>query len=182
MTYSFRIRFIRSPTDTIQTEALELHVSVPGENTSITLKHLTPEQPIKDAEQLAMSGHGYSSSQEAMEAGQKYQSALMVALARVRVGADFGQRAARGVYTEHGLKLLEQQVGHRVLNSTHGLMVFATDPKPRFAAVSVKAIRGTNADAFQVLLLEAISKHPRPFRQGATGLLTLQRLVLPAKR
>lgn len=135
-------------------------MSVPGENTSITLKNLTPEQPIKDAEQLAMSGHGYSSSHEAMEAGQKYQSALMVALARVRVGADFGQRAARGVYTEHGLKWLEQQVGHRVLNSAHGLMVFATDPKPRFAAASAKMVRGTNADTFQILLLEAIAKRP----------------------
>lgn len=137
-----------------------MQVSVPGENASITLRNLTPEQPIKDAEQLAMSGHGYSSSQDAMEAGQKYQSALMVALARVRVGADFGQRATRGVYTEHGLKWLEQQVGHRVLNSIHGLMVFATDPKPRFAAVSAKMVRGTNADAFQILLLEAIAKRP----------------------
>ena len=156
-------------------------MSVPGENTSITLKNLTPEQPIKDAEQLAMSGHGYSSCHEAMEAGQKYQSALMVALARVRVGADFGQRAARGVYTEHGLKWLEQQVGHRVLNSAHGLMVFATDPKPRFAAASAKMVRGTNANLSN-LAFRSHCKTPRPFRQGATGLFTLQRLVLPTKR
>lgn len=160
MSYSFRIRFIRSPTDTIQADAFELQVPVPGEEATIALKNLTPDQPLKDAEQLALSGHGYSSSQEAIEAGQQYQLALMVALARVRVGADFGQRAAKGVYTEHGLKWLEQQVGHRVLNSAHGLMVFATDPKPRFAVTSAKMVRGTNADAFQFLLLEAIAKRP----------------------
>lgn len=160
MSYSFRIRFIRSPTDTIQTDAFKLQVPVPDENVSIALKNLASGEPIKDAEQLVLSGHGYSSSQEAIEAGQQYQLALMVALARVRVGADFGQRAARGVYTEHGLKWLEQQVGNRVLNSVHGLMVFATDPKPRFAAASTKMVRGTNADAFQALLLEAIAKRP----------------------
>ena len=137
-----------------------MQVSIPSENASIALKNLTPDQPIKDAEQLALSGRGYSSSHEAIEAGQKYQLALMVALARVRVGADFGERAAKGVYTEHGLKWLEQQIGHRVLNSAHGLMVFATDPKPRFAATSAKMVRGTNADAFQILLLEAIAKRP----------------------
>lgn len=135
-------------------------MSVPGESASIALKNLTPKQPIKDAEQLALTGHGYASSHDALEAGRKYQSALMVALARVRVGADFGQRAAKGVYTEHGLKWLEQQVGHRVLNSVHGLMIFATDPKPRFAAANARMVRGTNADAFQTLLLEAIEKRP----------------------
>ena len=137
-----------------------MQVSVPGESASIALKNLTPDQPIKDAEQLALFGHGYASSHEAIEAGQKYQLALMLALARVRVGADFGQRAAKGVYTEHGLKWLEQQIGHRVLNGAHGLMVFATDPKPRFAAATAKMVRGTNADAFQLLLLEAIAKRP----------------------
>lgn len=160
MTYSFRIRFNRSPTDTIQTDATELLVPVPDKGVSVALRNPEADQPIKDAEQLALHGSGYSSDEEATEAGERYQLALMVALARVRVGADFGNRAAKGAYTEHGLKWLEQQIGQRVLNSVHGMMVFRSDPKPRFALTNAKMVRGTNADVFQAVLLDAIEKQP----------------------
>jgi len=160
MSYSFRIRFTRSPTDTIQTEACELRLPVSDGDASIALRNQKTEQPIKDAEQLTLNGDGYSSSEAAIAAGERYQLALMVALARVRVGADFGERATKSLYTEHGLKWLEDQLGQRVLNSAHGLMAFATDPKPRFALAGAKMVRGTNADAFQTLLLESIARGP----------------------
>lgn len=160
MSHSFRIRFIQSPTDTIQSEANELLLQASDEKLRITLNNLKPEQPIKDAEQLSLSGHGYDSSHEALKAGQKYLQALMVALAHVRVGADFGHRTGKGIFTSEGLNWLEQETGQRILNNAHGLMVFSTNPKPSFVSINAKSVRGTNADAFQSVLLKVVAKRP----------------------
>ena len=115
MSYTFRIRFNRSPHNTIQTEASELNVPVPDKGVSLALRNPKADQPIKDAEQLVLVGEGYDSERQATEAGLRFQNALMVALARIRVGADFGQRAAKGAYTEHGLKWIEAQIGQRAI-------------------------------------------------------------------
>lgn len=72
----------------------------------------------------------------------------MVALARVRVGADFGERAAKGFITNEGLKWLEQQHGQRMVNNVHGLMVYESDPPPRFALMNAKMTRGVSGESF----------------------------------
>lgn len=162
MTYSFRIRFNRSPTDTIQSDAVELSVPVPEDGAYVVLRNTTPEQPIKNAKELALCGSGFTTESEALETGQRHQLALMVALARARVGVDFGLRATKGFWTECGLSWLEDQVGQRILNNIHGLMVYRSEPRPRFAQFSAKGVRGTNAEKFQALLLEAIARRPMP--------------------
>lgn len=160
MSYTFRIRFNRSPRDTIQMEASELTVPVPDDRVSLVLRALQADQPIRDSEQLVLVGQGYDSEKEATEAGLRFQDALMVALGRVRVGADFGQRAAKGVVTEYGLRWLEQQTDQRTLNNVHGLMVFQSEPKPRFASMNAEMSRGVNAEGFQKTFLASIQLHP----------------------
>jgi hypothetical protein len=91
---------------------------------------------------------GYTTEEEAKGAGEAYELALMFALARVRVGADFGYRTARGAFTPEGLKWLEQKVGERALNDVHGLMVYAAEPRPRFAMTKASALRGASAGDF----------------------------------
>ena len=110
MTYSFRIRFNRSPTDTIQLDACELAVPVIDERLSIALRARKDSLSIRDSDQLALIGSGYETPEEADAAGIQFQDALMVALARIRVGADFGHRAAKGMFTEHGLKWMAESV------------------------------------------------------------------------
>lgn len=158
LSYTFRIRFNRSPHNTIQSEAPELIVSVPDKRITVSLRNPKTDQPIKDADQLVLLGEGYSSEQEAVDAGIRFQNALMVALARVRIGADFGGRAAKGMYTEYGLKMLEGQIGQRVLNNVHGLTVFPSDPKPRFVSLNPLGIRGLRPDVFKAAFLSSIAK------------------------
>ena len=148
VTHSFRIRFNRAETDTIQTEASKLVLPSQNPNCSITLTARQDNLSIKDSDQLAIIGSGYKSSTEAELAGERVKAALMLSLARVRVGADFGSRAAKGMFTEHGLKWVEEQIGQRVLNNTHGLMIYETDPKPRFASSNAKMTRGTTQESF----------------------------------
>ncbi len=76
------------------------------------------------------------------------------------IGADFGQRTPKGFYTDRGLVMLEQQVGQRVLNSVHGLMVFKTEPKPRFALMNASPLRGVNPGAFQSAFSAAVAAKP----------------------
>ena len=108
MSYAFRIRFARSPTDSIETEASEWRVPISGTQ-ALFLKARQAGVPIRDSDQLVLLGEGYSCEDEALESGRQCEAALMLALARVRVGADFGARAAKGVVTRHGLAWLEEQ-------------------------------------------------------------------------
>lgn len=160
MTFSFRIRFNRSPRDTIQLEENELIVTVPEKRISVALRARNDDFTIYNSDQLLLVGNGYDSEEEARVAGTQLQNALIVALARVRVGADFGHRAAKGMFTEHGLKWMEEQIGQRALNNIHGLMVFETIPKPKFVASDAQMTRGAHPDAFVSALKKAIALNP----------------------
>lgn len=158
MTFSFRIRVNRSPTDTIQTEESELTLASHSNDQQIVLRSRN-EMPIKESDQLSLVGSGFSTEEQANSAGHKYQIALMAALAKVRVGADFGQRAAKGVFTKHGLKWVEEKTGVRTLNNVHGLMVYKTEPKPKFASMGGQITRGTNRDSFLTALTTSINNN-----------------------
>lgn len=148
MDYSFRIRFNRSPIDTIQIEENELALPTISAKSSIVLRARKDNLKIRDSDQLAVVGSGYESAQDAEVEGREVRKALTVALARVRVGADFGDRAAKGMFTEHGLKWVEQQIGQRALNNVHGLMIFETFPKPRFVSSNAQMTKETTPDSF----------------------------------
>lgn len=161
MSFSFRIRFDRSPTDTVQTEANEIALPHDEAPSPLRLHNPEPGGSILQATQLALTGDGYPSHEAALASGQKYQSALMIALARHRIGADFGLRAPKGFVTDHGLTLLQQQLGQRVLNNVHGLMAFETEPRPRFALMNASPLRGVNQKAFEAVFSTAASARPQ---------------------
>lgn len=160
MSYTFRIRFNRSPHDTLESNDPELLMPIPNTGINVSLRNPKIDQPIKDADQLVLTGDGYSSEEAAAEAGILFQTALKVALARVRVGADFGERAAKSFFTPHGLRMIEEQSGQKVLNNVHGLMVFPSEPKPRFGSMNPQMVRGTSPHGFKAAFICAIEKQP----------------------
>lgn len=158
--YSFRIRVDRSPTDTIEVAEPELSLVAAAETRRISLKNKTADEPLKEAQYFVLMGTGYPTEAEAKSAGEAYEAVLMVALAHVRVGADFGYRAAKGSFTSEGLKWLEQQHGQRMLNDVHGLMIYTAEPKPRFALSTAKMLRGASKDSFLEAFAAAEKAHP----------------------
>jgi hypothetical protein len=162
MTYTFRVRLNRSPTDTIQTEANEIVLTV-GEAPLRRLRLHNPESngTILNSKHLVLTGDGYDTEAEALAAGEQYQDALTVALARHRVGADFGLRAPEGSITEAGLALLQQQQNQRVLNNIHGLTAFKTEPRPQFALFSANPLRGVNPGMFEQAFSAAVAARPK---------------------
>lgn len=160
MSYSFRIRFNRSPTDTIQTEANKMPLPTKDSTPLVTLHARQDNLEIRNSDQMAIISSGYVSAQEAEVAGLETKKSLTIALARTRVGADFGSRAAKGMFTEHGLKWVEQEINQRALNNIHGLMVFETLPKPRFASSNAQMTRGTTPESLISAYKKALGASP----------------------
>jgi hypothetical protein len=146
--YSFRIRVDRAPADTIGCLQHELSLEAPGDAVQISLQSKAPDCSLQDAKQFLLIGSGYSDENEAQRAGRFYERVLMIALTASRVGVDFGRRAAKGIFSSHGLKMLEEQYGGVVLNDVHGLTTYCTKPKPRFAHFKGEMLRSASADAF----------------------------------
>lgn len=141
MAYSFRIRINRSPTDTIQCAKNELSVSVADKRLSIILRARQDDLPIRDSDQLALVGSRYETENDANTAGSRLQDVLMVALARVRVGADFGHRAAKGMFTHDGLKWVSLNSVRHTHPPCHEAPPFATYPDLFFRKVGSRALR-----------------------------------------
>ena len=139
MHYSFRIRVNRSLGCTLQTDSSEIYIAAPEANISLFLRAASADKSIKDAEQWALFGEGYTSESEAEEAGMRFQDALMITLAKMRIGVDFGERSPKGAVTEYALGLL-QKGGKRFLNDVHGLQVYLSEPKPRFIRVGIPTL------------------------------------------
>jgi len=166
MSYTFRIRVNRAPSNTIETEQSQIALPDPAPGISLSLRASSPGKSLKDAERWVLIGKGYKTEAEASEAGARMQDAFMLALARVRLGADFGYRVPGGTITKDGLEHFGRRLDGRVLNDVHGLSVYRSDPKPRFMEVRVKALIGKNYDFFTSTLTRAVAlRHPLTDRE-----------------
>lgn len=134
MSFCFRLRFKLGDTVEIKTTSSQLVLSKdPSE--LVILKPRAQELTLSDARQLILSGERYGSEEEASEAAVRWRAHLQAALARCNVGADFGERAPQGAFTQHGLAMVAGESGSRVLNDVHGTSVFACEPQPVFASM-----------------------------------------------
>jgi hypothetical protein len=114
----------------------------PGEDGSRQFKQ------IAQTTRLVLRGSGYSTETDARGAGEQWRDAVTASFARRRIGADFGDRAAHSFTTDAGIAMLEAQYGGRVLNDTHGLMVFECEPPATFTSSSAIVTVGRGADGF----------------------------------
>src|SRR5664280_3198570 len=136
--WCFRIRFRMGLTVQLVVDEPEWVLTPPDETPAVTLRASQEGHPIQGPEQLVLIAKGYPDEQVALSAALDWQSVLMRAFGRLAIGADFGDRAPKGVFTEAGLRQLEATHSlafPRVLNDEHGIMVFSEDPTPRFASV-----------------------------------------------
>lgn len=106
----------------------------------IVLKSTQKDTPIEKAHELVLRSDGYASEEEAWNAGLHCEDALMLAFARLHIGADFGDRAPMSYFTSAGLKTLQTQTGVRVLNDVHGLMTFENEQPTKFVSFHAKPV------------------------------------------
>lgn len=161
MSHSFRIRFNPSPRDAINTQSNEIVWEIPGLPGPLRLHNPEAGGAIVDAKRLVLTGSGYSSEGEALRTGQDFNDALMLSLVRCRIGADFGTRSPKSHVTDHGLAMFERQLSRRTLNNVHGLMVFETDPPPKFISASADPVRCMNEQIFSSAFLKLSLLKPK---------------------
>jgi len=145
--YTFRLRFTMAPREKLEINSPSLDLSGPY-HPALILSSGHPNKPISKSKQLILRGSGHDSETEARETGERFRDALTLALSRLHIGVDLGDRGPRSVWTKAGLVMLESKFGRRVLNDVHGLMVFESDPPPKFVSVDVGLVRGTNEGKF----------------------------------
>ena len=160
--YSFRVRFHRSPVDTVNIESHRWEWSIGGGHPPLALCSHKHEDTIKDSKTLVFKSEGWPSREAAAEAAGKYFRAFVLTLARLRVGADFGSRAPKSAFTRAGLAMLEQQSGFRVLNDEHGLTIYESEPQPRFVKFGADALRGVSQLHFEQIFSHAIESAGQP--------------------
>lgn len=155
MSYAFRIRFALSGFVQFNNAPEEELPILTESGEDVKLRALQRGQALQDAEQLVLLGKGYATETEAREAGSRWRGFAERALARVNIGANFGDRAPGSYMTREDLSLLAQQWGvERVLQDEHRLMVFEAEPWPMFALSTRTAVVGRPAPR----LVKAIEK------------------------
>jgi hypothetical protein len=165
--FSFRIRFDLP-------EMIRVNIADdrwcfgPVNGVLITLKS-EPNGPIEKAGRLSCTGHGFPDERSARLTGELVRDILTVAFARAQVPADFGDRAHRSHITEHGLKMLEQQHGKRILQDIHGLQTFVNDPKPSFARFNIRPVVGRSGEAVKASIAATIPLEPALSAQMRTA-------------
>lgn len=147
MSFSFRIRFHLPDEFSIGITSSELIIGK-YMGSDIVLKSNQVDTPIEKAHELILRGDNYASAEEAWNAGLHCKDALILAFARLHIGADFGDRAPRSVFTTAGLEMLKKRTGVRVLNDFHGLMIFENEPPIKFVSLHAKPSVTKNKERF----------------------------------
>lgn len=145
--FTFRYRFQLAQRSGISSDeaALELHKRPDGGSVVLTT---TDGAPLLKGKNVVLRAPAWPTAEAAEAAGKRYSDILKIALARHRVGADLIGRSGKGLFFKHGLKMLEEQHGGRVLNDVRGLQVYETDPPPKFAGVGASAMVSVSAAQF----------------------------------
>ena len=155
--FSFRVRLIRSPRDTINIDAAALDFELNDIGSEVSLCSITGEKSIQDCEKWIFKGNGWRDQESALAAAKQYTDALLLSLARLRIGVDMGLRGTKSAFTLAGLRMLEDQTGHRVLNEMNGIQVYKTNPPPKFASTQADMVRGVSKEHFVKIFHQAVN-------------------------
>src|SRR4051812_46777992 len=107
--FSFRVRFHRSPNDTLNIDTTRWELQTEAGSPVVVLVCHPEDKPIKDSTTWDFKSDGWPSEEAANHAATKYVNSLIATLARLRVGADFGSRAPKSGFFPAGLAMLEEQ-------------------------------------------------------------------------
>jgi len=158
--HDFRLRYTRSPRDTLNCPDYELHLPTLDSSHEVVLKPREPGPSIQDATSLVLRGSGWATAAEAERLGRFYRDLLTRSYARLRLGADFGARAGKSWFTKEGLELVSGKTGRPALNDVHGLMVYERTTRPHliFASMRGDMVRGVNLNQFLSAFESALNR------------------------
>jgi hypothetical protein len=105
-------------------------------------------------------GVGWPTAEDTDRLGHFYADILARSYARLRLGADFGARAAKSWVTEAGLQHFSKQAGKPMMNDEHGLMIYdrASNPSLLFVSMNGELTVGIPTERFLSVFSTALSR------------------------
>lgn len=160
MTFVFRIRFAVPEGHQIDTDQHEL-VLREEDSRRVSIRPLTPDTPISAARHFALTGAGYSTSDEAAVDAQKWIGALSLGFMSEFLPATFDRRSPRGGFAQGVLDAMNSGSDIALYNDGPGLKIVPEHPTPAFigvtgAATAVKNAKGA-VDAIREMYAAGIS-------------------------
>jgi hypothetical protein len=138
--YCFRVPFRMSSGSLLDLPEPEyLLDEEPGQR--VWLAAVEPVGPLRDALRIVIRGEGLTDDATARDAGERWRDVVCRALARLHLGADFGERMAYGQLTAAGELWYEEQLGYPVMSDVPGVSVFPCNPELRFLRSQAEGCR-----------------------------------------
>lgn len=113
----------------------------------VYVRSLVPDQPIKDAVELALRGEGYATERQAEESGRRWVHAFQLGMLAEFMATDFDERGGpQGGFHPLMLDAMSSQFpGHRMYADEPGLLVIPAEPAPMFSRVRAEGTAVKNA-------------------------------------
>lgn len=156
--FNFRIRINKTLSETIAIKYPNKSLNISSLNLKVNISSTDDTVTIEKAQVLSIIGADLSSEDEAKEIGERFQNGLMITLAQLRIGADFGSRAPKSFITKKGIELIEEGLDKRILNDVHGLMIYNSEPPPLFVSQYLNLGISTSESHFEDILQDTFSK------------------------
>jgi hypothetical protein len=155
--FTFRIRLPKATSANIMVEAPSLILSLGDEAHSLVVASGSEDIPLSRADTYYVTSADWPDEQAALAAADRCMGALLRTFARMRLGIDTGARLPGGGGFSKWLidKVWEEQ-RIRVINEAPGVMVFETDPPPRFASATASVQQGFHENQVIDLFASAV--------------------------
>lgn len=134
--FGFRIKFLLLENSFIGLDGSINEILLPLESKGIVFK-LQPMSKPSETESFAWFGTGFTSEQDALEAGKRVKNALILCSTQLRIGINLGKDNATAGVGQHIIER-EREQGVNLINDVHGLVVFNSDLPVEFIS-GVKA-------------------------------------------
>ncbi|MBA3425952.1 MAG: hypothetical protein H0U04_15735 [Rubrobacter sp.] len=156
--YHFRVRFQLPHNRVLDSEEQSLDLHSPTGRGTCVIAAVSGES-FRESQWLLIKdgGEGFSTEDEAAQAGRHVKNAVMWWGAKERVGIDVGNDATDAIVTQTCIDRYREEQGIRLLNELHGLQVYEEDPKlpTKFVWSSVEAKLRKGVEVFEQSFHEA---------------------------
>ncbi|WP_328715396.1 hypothetical protein [Nocardia salmonicida] len=132
MGYTFRIHIEISDHARLDIDTSRHELTSAGASPSVRLTTGNDEISIEKADTLYLIGGSYASRSDAEDAAMQWRTAVQGSFAKLRIGADFGDRVPREPTQQPAHRMMEQQFGVPTFEGYHGTLVVEDDPSPSF--------------------------------------------------
>jgi hypothetical protein len=158
--YSVRLRLRLSPRRALGFPEADINMPFPPCPTGyLRLVSGDSKTPIAKSKMIILRTPGFETETAAMRFGHALKHALRIALARLHIGADFGEHSPKHFITDYGIKFFAGDHPAPALRDEWGPMAFPSVPPPIFANPgNPTVLLTTQPDRFERALKLALAR------------------------